>query len=301
MGKKNITILSVSFNSSLHLKRLIKNFLLKTAKLENIKFLIVDNTNGDDKNLYTAFDNSYDLRIIKNNNRFKQRSLSHANALDFGMEHVDTKFTLIVDPDIHIFYKNWDKFCVQKMELNNRTVIGAPYPQWKLGKVHNYPSVVFMFFQTNLVQSFGKTFHPFPKLYKRIYNSIVRKIIRLGGLANKNRLGKYGTLQLVCKWLEELTGITSPDTGKEIIRQFHDKEYNSIVFNSPYEQFFKKEDDLELKLLAKDFEVFTFEDKPFISHMYSSGVYHWRGKRSSDLNYWKDLIKKIEDKIGKSY
>ena len=300
MGKKNITILSVSFNSSIHLKRLIENFLLKSSQLENIKFLIVDNTNGDDKALYTAFDELYDVRIIKNNNRFKQRSLSHANALDFGMEHVDTKFTLIVDPDIHIFYKNWDKFCIQKMELNKRTVIGAPYPQWKLGKVHNYPSVVFMFFQTNLVQSFGKTFHPFPKLYKRIYNSIVRKIIRLGGLANKNRLGKYGTLQLVCKWLEELTGITSPDTGKEIISQFHDKGYNSIVFNSPYEQSFKKKDDLELKLLAKDFEVFTFEDKPFISHMYSSGVYHWRTQRSSDLNYWISLIKKIEDKIGQS-
>ena len=300
MEKKNITILSVSFNSSIHLKRLIENFFLKSSQLENIQFLIVDNTNGDDKALYTAFDELYDVRIIKNNNRFKQRSLSHANALDFGMEHVDTKFTLIVDPDIHIFYKNWDKFCIQKMELNNRTVIGAPYPQWKLGKVHNYPSVVFMFFQTNLVQSFGKTFHPFPKLYKRIYNSIVRKIIRLGGLANKNRLGKYGTLQLVCKWLEELTGITSPDTGKEIIRQFHEKEYNSIVFNSPYEQFFKKEDDLELKLLAKDFEVFTFEDKPFISHMYSSGVYHWRTQRSSDLNYWISLIRKIEDKTGQS-
>ena len=300
MEKKNITILSVSFNSSIHLKRLIENFLLKSSQLENIKFLIVDNTNGDDKALYTAFDELYDVRIIKNNNRFKQRSLSHANALDFGMEHVDTKFTLIVDPDIHIFYKNWDKFCIQKMELNKRTVIGAPYPQWKLGKVHNYPSVVFMFFQTNLVQSFGKTFHPFPKLYKRIYNSIVRKIVRLGGLANKNRLGKYGTLQLICKWLEELTGITSPDTGKEIISQFHDKGYNSIVFNSPYEQSFKKKDDLELKLLAKDFEVFTFEDKPFISHMYSSGVYHWRTQRSSDLNYWISLIKKIEDKIGQS-
>ncbi|MFL3007240.1 MAG: glycosyltransferase family 2 protein [Candidatus Neomarinimicrobiota bacterium] len=300
MGKKNITILSVSFNSSIHLKRLIENFVLKSSQLENIKFLIVDNTNGDDKALYAAFDESYDVRIIKNNNRFKQRSLSHANALDFGMEHVDTKFTLIVDPDIHIFYKNWDKFCIQKMELNNRTVIGAPYPQWKLGKVHNYPSVVFMFFQTNFVKSFGKTFYPFPKLYKRIYNSIVRKFVRLGGLANKNRLGKYETLQLICKWLEVLTGITSPDTGKEIISQFHDKGYNSIVFNSPYEQSFKKKHDLELKLLAKDFEVFTFDDKPFISHMYSSGVYHWRTQKSSDLNYWISLIKKIEDKIGQS-
>ena len=42
-------------------------------------------------NLYTPLDKSYDVRIIKNKNRFKQRSLSHANALDFGMEHIKTK------------------------------------------------------------------------------------------------------------------------------------------------------------------------------------------------------------------
>ena len=300
MGKKIITILSVSFNSSIHLKRLIENFLLKSAQIDNIKFLIVDNTNGNDKALHTIFDKSYDVRIIKNNNSFKQRSLSHANALDFGMEHVDTKFTLIVDPDIHIFYKNWDEFCIRNMESNPRTVIGAPYPQWKLGKVHNYPSVVFMFFQTNLVQSFGESFHPFPKLYKRIYNSIVRKFVRLGGLANKNRLSKSRNLQLICKWIEELTGITSPDTGSEIVSQFHYNGYNSIVFASPYEQFFSDKGAVELKLLAKDFEVFTFEDQPFLSHMYSSGVFHWRTKRSSDLNYWIALIKKIEDKIGRT-
>ena len=40
------------------------------------------------------------------------------------------------------------------------------------------------------------------------------------------------------------------------------------------------------------------EDKPFMSHMYSSGVYHWRTQKSSNLNYWIGLIKKIEDKIG---
>ena len=298
--KKNITILSVSFNSSIHLKRLMKNFLLKTAQSDSITFLIVDNTNGEDKALYTAFDKSIDFRIIKNNNRFKQRSLSHAKALDFGMEHIDTKFTLIVDPDIHVFYKNWDEFCIKKMELSSRTVIGAPYPQWKLGKVHNYPSVVFMFFQTNLVQGFGRTFHPFPKLYKRIYNSILRKFVRLGGFANKNRLSKFKNLQLICKWLEELTGITSPDTGKEIVTQFHYNGYNSIVFASPYEQSFGDKGSEALRLLAKDFELFTFKGKPFISHMYSSGVYHWRSQKSSDLNYWVGLIKQIEDNIGRT-
>ena len=58
-------------------------------------------------------------------------------------------------------------------------------------------------------------------------------------------------------------------------------------------------DEQELKLLAKDFEIYIYNEKPFLSHMYSSGVYHWRTKRSSDLNYWLSLIKKVENKIGK--
>ena len=106
-----------------------------------------------------------------------------------------------------------------------------------------------MFFQTNLVK-FWKNLSSFPKTYRIIYNSIVRKFVRLGGFANKNRLNRFKNLQLICNWLEELTGIASPDTGKEIIR-FHYNGYNSIVFTSPYEQSFGAEDVRELKLLAK--------------------------------------------------
>ena len=299
MGQENITILSVSFHSSIHLKRLFKNFLFKTRQVENIKFLIIDNTDGKDRSLYKAFPNLPQVRILKNKNRFKQRSLSHARALDFGLRHVDTEFTLIVDPDIHIFYKNWDEFCLINMKENSQTVIGAPYPQWKLGKVHDYPSVIFMFFKTSLIQSFGKTFHPFPKAHKRLYNSLMRKFVRLGGIASKGRLSKSKKLRLICNWLETKMGVTSPDTGEEIIKQFKKNRFRTIVFSSPYEQDFKSEDKKELKLLAKNFEIYTFNDKPFLSHMYSSGVYHWRTKQSSDFNYWLSLIKKIENKIGK--
>ena len=299
MAKSDITILSVSFNSSIHLKRLIDNFLLKSSQKENIKFLIIDNTGGKDKSLSTLYDNLCNIRILKNKNRSKQRSISHASALDFGLGHVDTKFTLIVDPDIHIFYKNWDELCLKKMKGNHPTVLGAPYPQWKLGKVHDYPSVVFMFFKTNLIQSFGKTFHPFPKPYKMLYNSILRKFVRLGGVANKSRLGKSKKLRFFCGWLEKKTGVTAPDTGNEIIEQFQKNRFRTIVFSSPFEQHLNNIDKQELKLLAKDFEIYIYNDKPFLSHMYSSGVYHWRTKRSSDLKYWLSLIKKVENKIGK--
>jgi len=301
LKKGTITILSVSFNSSFHLKRLFKNLIDKTARLKNVKFLIVDNTNGNDKNLYNTFDKTYNLRILKNNNHFRQRSISHASALDLGMKNVESEFTLIVDPDIHIFQEKWDEVCLKEMALNKKTVIGAPYPQWKLGKVHNYPSVVFMFYKTNLVQNFGKKFHPFPTFHKRVLNSIMRKFVRLGGIANKKRLGQFKILRLICSKLEKITGVTSPDTGKEIIQQFYNNGFKSIVFSSPYENYFKKKDEIGLRSLAKDFEIFLHDGKPFMSHMYSSGVYHWRTKRSADLKYWMDLINNIENKKEKTY
>ena len=171
---------------------------------------------------------------FKNKNRFKQRSLSHASALDFGLRHVDTDFTLIVDPDIHIFYKNWDEFCLKKDEKNRPTVIGAPYPQWKLGKVHEYPSVIFMFLKQVWFKVL-ETFHPFPKPYKRLLNSINEKSCTAWGLANKSRLGKSKKLRLICEWLEKKTGVTSPDTGKDIIQQFKKNRFRTVVF-SPYEE-----------------------------------------------------------------
>ena len=111
----------------------------------------------------------------------------------------------------------------------------------------------------------------------------MRKFVRLGGIANKSRLGKSKKLRFICEWLETKTGVTSPDTGREIIRTFKKNNFRTIVFSSPYEQDFEIKNKQDLKLLAKDFEIYTLKDKPFLSHMYSSGVYHWRTKRSSEL------------------
>ena len=61
----------------------------------------------------------------------------------------------------------------------------------------------------------------------------------------------------------------------------------------------KKKEESEIRCLAKDFEIFLHDDKLFMSHMYSSGVYHWRTKKSGDHQYWLSLIDNIEKKIEK--
>ena len=66
MKQKNITILSVSFYSYSHLKRLIENLMNKARKPSQIKLVIVDNTNGKDTGLKEIEYLASDINIIKN-------------------------------------------------------------------------------------------------------------------------------------------------------------------------------------------------------------------------------------------
>ena len=291
---KSITVLSVSFYSSFHLKRLFTNLVEKADYPENIQFLIVDNTNGKDKGLKESLQDVVDLIIVNNDSRIRQRSKSHASALDLGLKNVETEFTLIVDPDIHVFKSGWDTFCINPLSKNGKSVLGAPYPIWKLGKVHDYPSVVFMFFKTALVQASGNTFYPFSSTLGRLWNSVIRKIVRLGGIASKNRLDHFRFLRNFCGWLENLTGITSPDTGKEIIELFRSTGFQSIVFDTPYSRDLLDIGCDKFAAIAREFELYFHENEPILTHMYSSGVFHWQTEKGHDIDYWLDLIHKVK-------
>tara|TARA_Y100000996_G_scaffold232875_1_gene183244 strand:- start:352 stop:915 length:564 start_codon:yes stop_codon:yes gene_type:complete len=181
--------------------------------------------------------------------------------------------------------------------LNEREkrIVGAPYPNWKLGKVHDYPSVVFMFFRTLEIKKLNESFHPFPPLMDRIGNSIFRKINRLGFLANKSRLNKSSFLRLVTSFLEKTFGITSPDTGKEIIEAIRSKAYEPINFKAYFEHQLHSITASESHYnLARDFELYYEGDNPFMTHMYGSGVFHWKTKNGSNVQYWRRLIEDIE-------
>ena len=296
MKNKNlITILSVSYNSSHHLKRLYKNLLEKAGNPLNIQFIIIDNTNGKDSNLNDLVLKDSKIKIILNQGSKMQRSISHALALDIGLKNIETEFCLIIDPDTYIFKKKWDIFCINKIN-NDNVVVGAPYPDWKLGKVHDFPSVVFMFFKTDKVRSFGKTFYPFPSFPKIIYNFIFRKITRLGIFTSKSILNNYKWLRNITYYLEMIFGITSPDTGKRIIESFRLNKFKSINFNAVYNTDQLVIGSRDMSSLAREFELYKYNEELIMTHMYSSGVFHWKTKRGSDIDYWQRLINKIERK-----
>jgi hypothetical protein len=295
INKKTITIISVSYYSSWHLNRLFNNLIEKADHPSSIQFLVVDNSNNDDLGLKDSFREDLAIKIILNNGKGLQRSVSHASALDLGLKSSNTKFTLIIDPDVHVFKKAWDTLCIDQIIAQKQSVIGAPYPTWKLGKVHDYPSVIFIFFETDQVQNLGKRFFPFPGLLRMVWNSIFRKITRLGLLTSKSRLDRSKILRSVSGQLEKMIGITSPDTGKDIIESMRDKGFNSVMFDAPYSLDIKgKEAQSEM---AKEFELFLLDDKPMMTHMYGSGVFHWKTEKGEDIDYWEKLISKIEEEL----
>ena len=296
--EKTITIISASYRSGEHLSRLFNNLFKKAKNKDLIRFLVVDNTNGDDDRLEESFLDNLDVKIILNDGRNLQRSISHASALDVGLIQSNTEFTLIVDPDVHVFKNGWDNFCLDIFEREQKIVIGAPYPEWKLGKVHDLPSVVFMFFRTQQIQDLNLSFYPFPPLLKKIKNSFFRKITRLGFYASKNRLDKSDTLRRLSHFLERLFGITSPDTGKDIIKALRERSFKAINLEAYYSHAlnFQKGNSFQYDM-AREFELYFFDNEPFMTHMYGSGVFHWKTKQGSNKEYWLELINDIERDI----
>ena len=89
----------------------VNNIIKKANHPDMLKFLVVDNTFGEDKNLKNYFKSNYDIRFLENNGVGLQRSVSHSSALDLGLNNLETEFCLIIDPDVHIFQSGWATFC----------------------------------------------------------------------------------------------------------------------------------------------------------------------------------------------
>ena len=122
---KMITIISVSYNSGKHLGRLFENLNVKAKQKNILKYLVVDNTNGQDQQLKNFFPDNMDLTIIQNNGKYIQRSISHASGLDAGLKESDTEYTLIIDPDVHVFRSNWDSLCIDYLNKREKRIVSG--------------------------------------------------------------------------------------------------------------------------------------------------------------------------------
>ncbi|MBH31992.1 MAG: hypothetical protein CMG71_08455 [Candidatus Marinimicrobia bacterium] len=293
--EKFITVVSVSWYSSEHLKRLIENLLSKAENPEKVRFLIIDNTAGADVELADALTGVPSMEIKLHDPQSSQRSISHASALDKALPLIQSHYLLVIDPDVHIFRVGWDRFCIGEVE-SGKVAVGAPYPPWKLGKIHDSPSVVFFFGKTEWFRSVSGGWYPFPSFLLWGWNFVVRKFVRLFGFATRRRLESSELMRGITSWLEKLTGVTSPDTGWRYSKAAIELGNERTIFEAEYVNN-ERSTHAGLLRLAEDFELFFFHGKPFLTHLYSSGISYYRTNHSDNPNVWLSAIQETEGEL----
>jgi hypothetical protein len=300
-SRREIQITTVSWYSTALIRDLVQNLCDKAARPELLRFLVIDNSNGKDDELPSVISEDVNIEIRSFSGEGLQRSVAHASALNIGMKYLDATYVLVTDPDIHVFQPGWDDICRNELS-NDFSALGAPYPPWKLGKIHDFPSPVFFFTETESLLNLHPDWYPFPGALRRSYNFFARKILRLGPVCSKERLRKHARLRSLAQKLERKVGICSPDTGSKIVESMREKSYLPLVFEAVYaddDRLIMNESYSSLLDLAKHFELYLYDDKPFMTHCYGSGVFHWKTERSDQTEFWKESIIAYEESFAK--
>ncbi len=225
-------------------------------------------------------------------------SKAHAFAINKAMELVQTEFVLVVDPDVHVFAPQWDLLCLEALSAKNAWAIGAPYPRWKVGKYHDFPSPVFCFFRRKLTNQLPMDWRPYndcPWCNTGVF--VIRQIGRLGGLLNRRAFEQSAAARSYARFSERWLGTFSQDTGWRIARAARQRKLASIVFDDILPEDATSLDaptDPVWAELAREFELFAFASRPMLIHRYGSGARPWRTAKGNNESYWLQCIERVE-------
>jgi hypothetical protein len=291
-----ITIVSVSWRSASYLEPLLANLRAKAHNARRVKVTIVDNTGGQDQSLSRLSD----VEVVSFTPGVRNGSRAHARALDFAMPFIQTEYGLVVDPDVHVFRTGWDSLFVSTLERRGAFAIGAPYPGWKIGKYHDLPSPPFFFFRTERLRQLGASWAPFgPTRLADIRAFVLRQIGRIGRSLTRTRYEQSTVLRNYASWVERRFGVFDADTGWRIARAAGAEGQVSILFDvvvagSPC---FHSGSDAFQKL-AQEYELYTYEGRPVLTHKYGSAAVPWRTRRGEDMAFWRDCISRLERELA---
>ncbi len=291
-----ITVVVVSWHSRDWIRLLVQNLTSKAANPQSIRFLLIDNTGGNDAALRDFAEHSEcRVRVVDHDASGLQRSISHASGLNRAIREVDTEFTLTCDPDIHVFLKDWDLQLTHELQ-NGSIAVGAAYPSWKLGKYHDFPSPIFCFMRSRDAIELGADWYPFPESrLTRLRCYWTRQVVRLGGLATRKNVEANRALRTVAGLLERAGGICEPDTGYRMCLEARKQRRLSTCLNAKF-----PDDSVVSRLpsswqeMARQYELYFYRGEPAIAHKYNSSVWLWQTPRGSDSKYFLKCIESCE-------
>ena len=293
-----ITVTLVNWYSQEYIAELACNLQDKASGKYSLRYLIIDNTNRQDQTLYDWADRPANLEIVPFSVGQAKGSIAHARALDRAMEALATPYSLIIDPDIYVFKQDWDAFCVNLLDRNEAVAVGAPYPVWKTGKYHDFPSPPFCFFRTEALQSLSSDWYPYAR--GRVEHSAkfaARMIGRLGLVITRRAYERFRWARRYSRMAEGMLGVFSPDTGWFLADEARRKGLKTIQFDAvlPGSSALPHLADTEpWQTLAGHYELFTHEDEPILTHKYGSAGWHWKTVLGPDKATWKRCIEQVE-------
>jgi hypothetical protein len=214
------------------------------------------------------------------------------------MEQVKTEYTLTVDPDVHLFISGWDRIFMENLEGVNCRAVGAPYPWWKLGKYHDYPSPIFALYRADTLREVAADWSPFPSSRMRRFRNLLERLwVRLGPIATRRRLVASSRLANFCRWMETRFPLCAPDTGYRLAHCLRESGADAALLTPVnHREAAQMVYGLSGSLahLADDFELFMWRDCPAMVHRYSTRSYYWRMPQSGNRERWRRLIREAD-------
>lgn len=265
-----ITVLSVSWRSTALLTGLIDNLRELAAAPGALRFVIADNTAGNDPDISQL--EQAGCTVVPVDVADTTMSVAHAAGLNALMSGLETPYTLIIDPDVALFLRGWDEILLNRMQTEDLAAIGAPYPPWKLGKYHDFPSPPFALWDTRSLVGLAPDWRPYGRSTgARLVDFALRQTFWLPRVIDRKLLRLPPRVYRTARWMERGVGVVSKDTGWEIAARARRQRLKACVFEMAPRQHATWQGvppDLAAvyAALATQFELYTLDGAPILTH-----------------------------------
>ena len=269
MSASWLTVLSVSWRSAEWLRDLFANMLALAEQPDGLRFLVADNTNGADPDLRRL--DFPRLEIVPVDVGGQIMSMAHACGLNALWERVETPFALIVDPDVAVLRPGWDSALQEVFATRDVVAVGAPYPFWKLGKYHDFPSPIFACWRSEALRALTPDWRPYGRTAcRRLLDFALRQTFWLPRAVDRLVLRLPRRQHRATRLVERVAGVVSKDTGWEIAQRARQRGWRAALFDVVRDPAalvgIAAEALPPYRRLADEFELYAWQNRPFLTH-----------------------------------
>jgi hypothetical protein len=300
-----ITVGTVSWYSARFIARLIGNLTQKTRD-SHLRFIVCDNTNGEDTELYDLLDDKCtvlphrpDTSGIRK--RGAAASVAHGQGLNFLFTQINTEYGLFLDPDCLILLEGWD--LVSKHQIKGNSVaIGAPYHSSRVVNYQGFPSVIFVLFNTEAFRQMGADWRAYG------ISPVLRAVTWLWNTQLRYATGLVGRWIGPSFYASRFIGFLrhTPlcgqhrDTGWRIPQQARQHGYSATVFESailPTQLHPCCRDLTGIAPLYRNHELFLWHGFPMVTHYYTTVRSKDKDDEAQRSDQWYSHASSVADQL----